>query len=161
VAAADLNGDGRPDLAVANSNSRAISVLTNLSRIARSKERRYPATPRGGADAGLSVSEPRSMEAAAGAADRPLRMALAIRGAWPTAAGGRLPIEFALGDGSAAKLELLDVAGRALASQQVGSFGPGRHVLDLAPGGALTPGIYFLRLTQGGREARARVAVLR
>jgi hypothetical protein len=161
LALADLNSDGRPDLAVANLNSKTVSVLLNHGGRVRPTERRYPAAPLGGVDGVLRVSEPLPIDAAATATNRPLRMALAIRGLWPTATRGQIPIEFALGDGSAARLELLDVAGRALASQQVGTFGPGRHALDLSPGRALTPGIYFLRLTQAGREARARVAVLR
>jgi hypothetical protein len=75
--------------------------------------------------------------------------------------GGRLRVEFALRDGSPARLELLDVAGRANVSKPVGAMGPGRHSLDLSNDRALSPGIYFLRLKQGGREVRARVAVLR
>ena len=55
----------------------------------------------------------------------------------------------------------MDVAGRALTSRQVGTLGPGRHTLDLSDGRALAPGIYFLRLAQGGQEARSRAAVLR
>jgi hypothetical protein len=162
VAAADLNMDGRPDLAVANSISRTVSVAMNLSARDRPTERRYPAGPRGGAGGDFNVSVPSSIDAAAVVGDRPNQIALAIRGATPhPATGGRLRVEFALRDGRAARLELLDVAGRALASRQVGAFGPGRHTLDLSPGRALSPGIYFLRLTQGGREARARVAVLR
>jgi hypothetical protein len=70
-------------------------------------------------------------------------------------------VEFTLADGRPAKLELLDVAGRALMFRQVGSLGPGHHSVDLSSGGALPPGIYFLRLTQGRDEVRARATVLR
>jgi hypothetical protein len=114
-------------------------------------------------DAVLGVSETFSIGAAVGVGDAaPGRLALAIRAAMPNpAVGGRLSVEFTLRDGSPAKLELLDVAGRALASKQVGSFGPGRHSIDLSNGRALSPGIYFLRLTQGGSEVKARAAVLR
>src|SRR5439155_23841085 len=87
---------------------------------------------------------------------------LAIRGITPNpASGGRFRVEFALRDASPARLELMDVAGRTLSTRQVGSLGPGTHALDLPEGSALRPGTYFLRLTQGGREARARAAVLR
>ena len=111
----------------------------------------------------LGVSEAFSIEAVVGVGDRGTApLALAIRGATPNpAAHGRLWVEFALRDGSPARLELMDVAGRVLTSKQVGTLGPGTHTLDLAEDGALRPGIYFLRLTQGGSEARTRVAVLR
>ena len=55
----------------------------------------------------------------------------------------------------------MDGAGRVLASNQVGTLGPGTHTLDLSEGGAIRPGIYFLRLTQRRSEVRARAAVLR
>jgi hypothetical protein len=85
---------------------------------------------------------------------------LAIRHASP-AVSGQLRVELTLRDASPARLELMDVAGRALASEQVGAMGAGTHSFELAGGRALHPGIYFLRLTQAGIEARARVAVLR
>jgi hypothetical protein len=118
----------------------------------------------GAIDGGVvGLSETFTIEAVVGVADpSPAPLALTIRGAAPNpTVDGRLRVEFALRDGSPAKLELTDVAGRALASKQVGMMGPGPHVLDLSAGRALPPGIYFLRLTQGVREARARVAVLR
>jgi hypothetical protein len=111
----------------------------------------------------LGVSETFAIGTVVGVGDRGAgEVALAIGGVTPNpAVGGRLRVEFALRDGSPARLELLDVAGRALVSKQVGAMGPGRHSLDLAGGRAAPPGIYFLRLSQGGSEARARVAVLR
>jgi hypothetical protein len=89
-----------------------------------------------------------------------LKHALAIRRV-NGAAGGRLEVELTLRDGSPARLELMDVAGRALLSRQVGVMGAGRHTFELTGGRALHPGIYFLRLTQSGIEARTRVAILR
>jgi hypothetical protein len=87
---------------------------------------------------------------------------LTMRGATPNpASDGRLRVEFSLRDGSPATLEVMDVAGRVLSTGQVGSLGPGRHTLDLSEGGRLRPGIYFLRLTQGHSQVRARAAVIR
>lgn len=87
---------------------------------------------------------------------------LAVRGPTPNPAlDGRLRVEITLRDGSPAQLELVDVTGRALISRQLGTLGPGRHAVDLSSGGALGPGIYFLRLTQDGRKVRARAALLR
>jgi len=112
-------------------------------------------------DGVLGVSEAFSIEAVVGVGDRGPAQ-LAIRGATPNPTpAGRLRVEFSLRDGSPARLELVDVAGRVLTTRQVGSLGPGRHALDVSEGRALRPGMYFLRLTQGGSEVRARAAVLR
>ena len=86
--------------------------------------------------------------------------ALAIRRA-NGAVGRRLEVELTLRDASPARLELMDVAGRALASRELGTMGPGTHSIDLAAGRSVPPGIYFLSLTQSGTQVRARIAVLR
>ena len=91
-----------------------------------------------------------------------LALQLALRVAAPNpSTDGRLRVEFALRNGRLARLELMDVAGRVLNSREVGSLGPGTHSVDISGGRPLRPGIYFLRLTQGGREVRARAAVTR
>jgi len=51
------------------------------------------------------------------------------------------------------------VAGRRVASRDVGSFGPGRHQLELRE--ALAAGVYLVRLSQGGRACYAKAVVLR
>jgi hypothetical protein len=111
----------------------------------------------------LGVSGTFSIESVLGVGDRGAGpFALAIRATSPNPSpNGRLRVELGLLDDSPARLELVDVAGRVVASRQVGSLGPGRHSLELSEGGALRPGIYFLHLTQGAGEVRARAAVLR
>jgi len=133
VAIADLSSDGYPDLAVADTGSGTVSILLN-----------------GGAHFPVAVIEE----------GEPRQVAVAIRGANPTS-GERLDVEFTLHDGGPAQLELMDVAGRVIASRPVGAMGSGRHSIHLAGGRAFSPGIYFLRLTQAGIEARTRVAVIR
>jgi hypothetical protein len=109
----------------------------------------------------LGVGPTFSTGTAVGAgASAPAQLALAIRGTNPVVRG-HLPVEFTLRDGGPARLELLDVAGRLLASTQVGAMGPGRHSVDLVDERAVLPGIYFLRLSQAGSEVRTRVALLR
>ena len=73
-------------------------------------------------------------------------------------AAGVLRVEFALASSAPARLELLDVAGRRVASREVGPLGAGTHAVEL--GGTRGGGIYFLRLTQGLRTAESRVVVL-
>jgi hypothetical protein len=111
----------------------------------------------------LGVSGAFSIETVVATGGRgPADLALAIQGPMPNpTAGGRLSVEFTLRDGSPARLDLADVAGRLLTSKQVGTQGPGTHALDLSEAGPLRPGIYFLRLAQGGSEIRARAAVIR
>lgn len=74
--------------------------------------------------------------------------------------GAPLTVQFTLASAATASLELLDVTGRRIAAREVGSLGPGTHALDLSQGVALRPGVYFLRLTQGGSEVRARAVVI-
>jgi hypothetical protein len=90
--------------------------------------------------------------------DPPRALAIRLLG---QGAGGRPRVEFTLRDASPARLELLDVAGRRLSTQHVGSLGPGTHALDLAEGATLRSGIYFVRLLQSGDEVHARAAVIR
>ena len=68
---------------------------------------------------------------------------------------------FTLPTAATARLELLDVGGRRIASHEVGSLGAGRHTLDLAQSQHFAPGLYLLRLTQGANTRTTRVAVIR
>jgi hypothetical protein len=72
--------------------------------------------------------------------------------------GGTLTVHFTLPTDAPARLELLDVAGRRIATHEVGA---GQHTLDLGAGQNLAPGLYLVRLTQGTNTRTTRVAVLR
>jgi hypothetical protein len=72
--------------------------------------------------------------------------------------GGALTVRFSLPTDAPARLELLDVAGRRVASSDVGM---GQHTLDLGTGQHLAPGLYLVRLTQGANTRTTRVAMLR
>ncbi len=91
----------------------------------------------------------------------PAAPALALEGARPNPALHGLTIAFTLPNASPARLEVVDLAGRRVASREVGSLGAGRHVLDLTEGASFRSGVYWLRLCQGGRTLTAKVAVLR
>ena len=89
-------------------------------------------------------------------------VAFALDGARPNpSTGARLSVSFALpSSNSAATLELIDLAGRRVRSVDVGALGSGRHVVDVLASGRLAPGLYFLRLRQGGHERVERVTLL-
>jgi sugar lactone lactonase YvrE len=70
---------------------------------------------------------------------------------------GALTVDFSLPTAAPARLELLDVAGRRIASHDVGI---GWHTLDLGASQRLAPGLYLVRLTQGANTRVTRVAVL-
>lgn len=64
-----------------------------------------------------------------------------------------------LPEASTARLELFDLAGRVIASQEV-TRPAGSHTVHAGPGDA-RPGLYFARLTQGRRMAMTRLVVER
>jgi hypothetical protein len=85
----------------------------------------------------------------------------ALEGVRPNPASGRdLRVAFALPSGAAAQLELLDVRGRQVMSSAVGSLGAGRHMVSLAEGGRVAPGVYWVRLTQGANQRTTQVVVI-
>jgi hypothetical protein len=110
----------------------------------------------------LGSSEEFAITGPVGVGDPAARaFALAIEGTRPNPAVGRnLRVRFVLRDASAARLDLIDIAGRTVTSRRVGVLGAGPHELDLADRHPVRAGIYFVRLIQGGREVRARVVLL-
>jgi hypothetical protein len=85
----------------------------------------------------------------------------ALEGVRPNPARGNgLHVAFALPSGAAARLELMDVSGRRVASREVGGLGPGRHTVNLSDGRTVASGLYWVRLTQGANRRTARVAVI-
>jgi predicted lipoprotein with Yx(FWY)xxD motif len=74
--------------------------------------------------------------------------------------GGALTVRFTLPNAAPARIELVDVSGRRVVEREVGSLGAGQHTLDLGEGQRLAPGLYLVRLSQGGNTRVTRVAVL-
>jgi hypothetical protein len=75
--------------------------------------------------------------------------------------GDRVEVSFSLENATPAELSLFDVAGRHIASEEVGALGAGTHVVDLAERVPIAPGIYFARLSQGARAQIAKVIITR
>src|SRR5262249_50908911 len=74
----------------------------------------------------------------------------------PSVAGQGM-VELALPDGSPARLALVDVAGRTVASLALRQAG--RQTVALPGANRLRPGLYWLRLTQGANTRTRRLAV--
>ncbi len=88
------------------------------------------------------------------------RFALLATGPNPTR-GDRLQVSFELPDARPAQLALLDCAGRLVRDVAVSAPGGGVGHADLAAAGRVTPGVYWLRLTQGGSAAARKLCVVR
>jgi FG-GAP-like repeat/FG-GAP repeat len=69
-------------------------------------------------------------------------------------------LTFHLAAPSEARMEVLDITGRKVWSEQLGQFGPGRHAIEL-PLRAVHPGIYLVRLSQAQRTITRRMVVVR
>jgi hypothetical protein len=73
--------------------------------------------------------------------------------------GDGFTVTFSLPSASPAMLEVVDVTGRQVATESVGSMGTGRHQVSFGRRGSLRPGIYWVRLQQAGRTASRKVVV--
>jgi Abnormal spindle-like microcephaly-assoc'd, ASPM-SPD-2-Hydin/Viral BACON domain len=91
----------------------------------------------------------------------PDQLVFALEGARPNPASIELKVAFTLPDGAAATLELLDLAGRRLRSEDVGGLGAGRHVMSFGGTRSLPGGVYLIRLTRGGHAFVSKVAIVR
>ena len=86
---------------------------------------------------------------------------LDLEGAFPNPAKASLTVAFTLPDAGPARLELFDLAGRKVASRDVGALGPGRHVVRLDEHGQLSPGLYLVKLTRTSESRVAKVVLMR
>jgi hypothetical protein len=87
---------------------------------------------------------------------------LALAGLRPNpSTGADLKVAFTLASTEPAQLELMDVAGRRVASRDVGSLGVGPHLEPLTVGQHVSPGLYWVRLSQGARSLVAKAVVAR
>ena len=93
--------------------------------------------------------------------DVPSNLAFALHGAQPNPSPGLFKVAFTLPDAASAQLELVDIAGRRVAEQQVGVLGAGHHVVDLTGGRNMPAGVYLVRLNRAGATLTTRVSVVR
>ena len=88
-------------------------------------------------------------------------LTLELAGAWPNPVQAGGVIAFSLTSSAPATLDVLDLNGRRMSSRQVGGLGMGAHQLPVSNGERLRPGIYVVRLTQGGVSRTRRMVVLK
>jgi hypothetical protein len=116
---------------------------------------------RAGVKAGATekLSSPAYVDATGSVSVGDARTELAIFGARP--AGAELAVWLSLASGDAARLALVDVGGRTVAAQDLGAGGAGSRQVSLAGRGGITPGVYWLRLSQAGRTVSAKTVMWR
>ena len=93
--------------------------------------------------------------------ETPLALQFALHGFAPNPSPGAASVAFTLAGPGEARLEVLDVAGRRVATHEVGPLGAGRHTLRLESQVPLAPGLYLLRLVTPTRTLAARGVVVR
>jgi len=86
---------------------------------------------------------------------------LALSAPRPNPAAGIAALEVELPSASPASLAIYDVSGRRVAARELGSLGPGRHVIALEEANRLPAGAYRLRLSQSGRAATTGLTLVR
>lgn len=92
----------------------------------------------------------------------PARAVLSLHGLVCNPASlAQLQVKFSLASRDPAVLEVLDIAGRRVGAAEVGTLGPGSHVLDLRSLRAVASGLYWIRLRQSGEVRVAKAVVLR
>lgn len=87
--------------------------------------------------------------------------AFALRGFTRNPAPSDALIEFSLPDGAAARLDVFDVAGRTIASREVGSYGTGTHHVSVPELRTAPAGLLFVRLVRGNQTLVTRATHLR
>ena len=85
---------------------------------------------------------------------------LNLAGAFPNPGEGNVTVRFSLPGRTVATLELFDLKGRRVTRQEVGSLGPGEHLVPLLARPGLAAGIYLVRLTCNQRVLTAKACVV-
>jgi hypothetical protein len=91
--------------------------------------------------------------------DVPLPASISLSTFLPNPAGPARSVRFTLRSSAPAAFEVLDIAGRSIFRREVGALGPGTHVLPLQV--LLAPGVYLMRLEQGGERVSKKGVAIR
>jgi hypothetical protein len=93
--------------------------------------------------------------------DVPAETQLAFFGLAAGSGSAACQVAFSLATSEPSRLEVYDLAGRRLLARAIDDPEPGPHRIELAEAAAWKAGIYFARLSQGIRSARAKWCLLR
>jgi hypothetical protein len=93
--------------------------------------------------------------------DVPAASTFSLEGFRPNPAAGAITVACALDSTAPGRLEVFDLSGRRVSSREVAGQSSGRHLVALGQERMLSPGIYVVRLSQGGRALSARGVVIR
>ena len=85
----------------------------------------------------------------------------AFRGVQPNPARGSAMLSFELPKSADVRIRIFDITGRAVAEETLGSMGPGAYRLPLPGVSRLHPGVYVVKLSQGGNGAARRLVMLK
>jgi hypothetical protein len=108
-------------------------------------------------DADFEIYDP----AAGTGTGREIPAHLVISGNIPNPFSTHTAIRFGIPEEGWVALGVYDVAGRLIAGLIEGPYGAGYHEVDWADGGALAPGLYFLKIRMGGAEAMRKIVIAR
>ena len=125
------------------------------------EDRTVPAGSQAQYGLAVALSDMEELQLAAVSVVIPLPKPLALRFARCEEEGRVVRVALTLETDDAARLELFDVAGRRVMSQEVGTLGAGDHEVRLPLPGHARAGVYFLRLRQNRVTRTDRVTVLR
>lgn len=86
---------------------------------------------------------------------------LAIEPIAPNPTKGPMVVAFTPGTSASARVDLVDIAGRKIQTVETGPLVAGqRSFVSLGIGITIKPGLYFVRISQSGKDASKRVAVV-
>jgi len=91
----------------------------------------------------------------------PAGVAFALESPRPNPVAGELVVAYALPRAGPARFEVIDLTGRRVLDRTLAGADAGRGVVMLAPRGAFASGVYWLRLTSGGRSLARKICVVR
>ena len=92
--------------------------------------------------------------------DVPAGPSFSLAGFSPNPATREARVSFSLAGRGPATIDVVDVNGRRVASRRIDAPTAGAQSIAIAPEGGLSPGLYFVKLTQGGRTRVARGTVM-
>ena len=91
----------------------------------------------------------------------PLPNVLALEGLRPNPASRDLNVAFSLTGEAPARIELIDIAGRAVIRHEISTARAGHQALRIGDASQVAPGVYWIRLTQGQDQRLARGVIVR